>query len=129
MANKNKKISIFELVWYIICAIVVLWGLAYICIGLINHFASISSLSDFCDGFKNMFKLSIHIWGAIIVAIGAVAAVIVLLIYAKTFDRASDREQRRSARLSALKKTDEKVVSEQKPEVVSEAPAEEAKAE
>ena len=129
MANKNKKLSTFELVWYILCALVVLWGLTYICIGVINHFASISALNEFCRGFKNMFKLSIHVWGALIIAIAAVAAVIVLLVYAKTFDRASDREQRRSARLSALKKADEKVVDEQQPEVVNETPAEEAKAE
>ena len=123
MAKKKLKISTFELVWYIICALLVLWGLTYICIGAINHFASLSALDEFCDGFKRMFKLSIHIWGALIVAIGAVAAVIVLLIFAKTFDRAVDREQRRSARLAALKKED-KVVDNQQPEVVSEAKAE-----
>ena len=67
MANKNKKLSTFELVWYILCALVVLWGLTYICIGVINHFASISALNEFCRGFKNMFKLSIHIWGSIII--------------------------------------------------------------
>ena len=124
MAKKNRKISTFELVWYILCALVVVWGLAYICVGLINHFASISSLKDFCNGFKKMFKLSIHVWGALIIAIAGVAATVVLLVFAKTFDRASDREQRRSARLSALKKTDEKVVDEQKAEVVSEQKAE-----
>lgn len=128
MAKNNKKISAFELVWYTLCGLVALWGLTYIVIGAINHFANISSLGEFCEGFQNMFKLSIHIWGSIIIAIAAVAATIVLLVYAKTFDRASDREQRRSARLSALKKADDKVVSEQQPEVVSEAPVE-AKAE
>ena len=123
MAKKKLKISTFELVWYIICGLLVLWGLTYICIGAINHFASLSALDEFCHGFKRMFKLSIHIWGALIIAIGAVAAVIVLLIFAKTFDRAVDREQRRSARLAALKKED-KVVDNQQPEVVSEAKAE-----
>jgi uncharacterized membrane-anchored protein YhcB (DUF1043 family) len=54
----------------------------------------------------------------IIIAIGVVAGVTVMIIYAKQFDRAADREQRRSARLSALKK-DNKVVDEQKAEVVS----------
>lgn len=125
---KNKKISVFELVWYTLCSLTCLWGLTYIVIGVINHFTNISSLDAFCEGFQRMFKLSIHLWGSIIVAIGGVAAVVVLLIFAKTFDRASDREQRRSARLSALKKNDDKVVSEQQPEVVSEAPVE-AKAE
>ena len=41
-----------------------------------------------------------------------------MLIFAKTFDRATEREQRRSARLNALKKDDEKVVAEQPAEVV-----------
>ena len=37
-------------------------------------------------------------------AIAAVAAVVVLLVYGKKFDRVVEREQRRSARLGALKK-------------------------
>ena len=44
-------------------------------------------------------------------------SVAVMLIFAKTFDRATEREQRRSARLNALKK-EEKVVAEQPAEVV-----------
>lgn len=123
MANKKSKISIFEKIWYVLCALVVLWGLTYIVLGIISRFADIAPLDDFCKGFKRMFKLDIQFWGAIIIAIAAVAAVIVMLIFAKTFDRASDREERRSARLSALKK-EEKVVAEQQPEVISEAKAE-----
>lgn len=123
MANKKSKISIFEKIWYVLCALVVLWGLTYIVLGIISRFADITPLDDFCKGFKRMFKLDIQFWGAIIIAIAAVAAVIVMLIFAKTFDRASDREERRSARLSALKK-EEKVVAEQQPEVISEAKAE-----
>lgn len=123
MANKKSKISIFEKIWYVLCALVVLWGLTYIVLGIISKFADITPLDDFCKGFKRMFKLDIQFWGAIIIAIAAVAAVIVLLVYAKTYDRASDREERRSARLSALKK-EEKVVAEQQPEVISEAKAE-----
>lgn len=123
MANKKSKISIFEKIWYVLCALVVLWGLTYIVLGIISKFADIAPLDDFCKGFKRMFKLDIQFWGAIIIAIAAVAAVIVMLIFAKTFDRASDREERRSARLSALKK-EEKVVAEQQPEVISEAKAE-----
>ena len=123
MANKKSKISIFEKIWYVLCALVVLWGLTYIVLGIISKFADIAPLDDFCKGFKRMFKLDIQFWGAIIIAIASVAAVIVMLIFAKTFDRASDREERRSARLSALKK-EEKVVAEQQPEVISEAKAE-----
>ena len=124
MAKKNKRISVFELVWYPICCAVILWGLTYFVLGLISKYNDLSSLDSFCNGFASMFKLDIQFWGLIIIAIGAVAGVIVMLAFAKTYDRAADREQRRSARLSALNKKEEKVVSEQQVEVVSEAPVE-----
>jgi len=129
MAKRNSKVSVFEKVWYPICAVIILWGFVYIVLGLISRFAKIDSLDSFCDGFKAMFKLGIQYWGAIIMAIGAVAGVVVMLVFAKNFDRVADREERRSARLSALKKADDKVVAEQKAEVVNEAPAEQAKSE
>ena len=47
------------------------------------------------------------------------AAIIVLLIYAKKFDRATERERRRSIRLGALRKKN-KVVADQEPEIVEE---------
>ena len=125
MAKKKSNISLFEKIWYPVCALVVLWGIVYIILGLISRFADVDGLDNFCDGFKSMFKLGIQYWGAIIIGIGAVAAVVVMLFYAKTYDRAADREQRRSARLSALKKADDKVVDEQQPEVVSEQPTQE----
>ena len=124
MAKKKLPVSKFELVWYPICGAVILWGLTYFALGLISKFADVSGLDSFCKGFKSMFKLDIQFWGLIIIAIGAVAGVIVMLAFAKTYDRAADREQRRSARLSALNKKEEKVVDEQQPEVVSEAPIE-----
>ena len=123
MAEKRKaSISIFELVWYPICGAVILWGLTYFVLGLINRFSDLSGLESFCNGFKGTFKLGIQYWGLIIIAIGVVAGLIVMLIYAKTFDRAADREQRRSARLNALRQNEQQVVAEQEPEVVSEAP-------
>lgn len=124
MAKKNKlPVSIFELVWYPICALVILWGLTYVVLGLVTKYNNITALIDFDANFKKTFGLNLYFWGLIIVAIGAVAGVLVMLFYAKTFDRASEREQRRSARLNALKK-EEKVVDEQQPEVVEANPAE-----
>ena len=124
MAKKNKRVSVFELVWYPICGAVILWGLTYFVLGLVNKYNDLSSLDSFCKGFASMFKLDIQFWGLIIIAIGVVAGVIVMLAFAKTYDRAADREQRRSARLSALNKKEEKVVADQQAEVVSEAPVE-----
>jgi len=119
MAKKNKlPVSIFELVWYPICALVILWGLTYVVLGLVTKYNNISALTEFNTNFTKQFGLSLYFWGLIIVVIGVVAGVVVMLIFAKTFDRATEREQRRSARLNALKKDDEKVVAEQPAEVV-----------
>ena len=124
MAKKNKlPVSIVELVWYPICALVILWGLTYVVLGLVTKYNNINALTVFDANFKKLFGFNLYFWGLIIVVIGAVAAVVVMLFFAKTFDRASEREQRRSARLNALKK-EEKVVAEQQPEVVEAKPAE-----
>ena len=118
MANKKKlPVSIFELVWYPICALVILWGLTYVVLGLVTKYNDIRSLDEFEEGFTKLFGLGVYFWGLIIIAIGVVAGVAVMLIFAKTFDHASEKEQRRNARLNALKK-EEKVVAEQQPEVV-----------
>ena len=119
MASKKKlPVSIFELVWYPICALVILWGLTYVILGLVTKYNNISALTEFNTNFTKQFGLSLYFWGLIIVVIGVVAGVAVMLIFAKTFDRATEREQRRSDRLNALKKDDEKVVAEQPAEVV-----------
>ena len=128
MAKKKLPVSLFELIWYPICAAVIIWGLTYVVLGLINQFNDFSSLQAFANDFKANFKLDLYFWGLIIIAIAVVAAVVVMLFFAKTYDRAADREQRRSARLNALKK-EEKVVDEQQPEFTTNAPSEEAKAE
>ena len=124
MANKKKlPLSLFELVWYPVCGLVIIWGLIYVILGLVNRFNKITALKDFCGNFKRTFGLDIYFWGLIIIAIAVVAGVVCMLFFAKTFDRAADREQRRSARLSALRKED-KVVSEQQPEYTTDQPAE-----
>ena len=119
MAKKNKlPVSIFELVWYPICALVIIWGLTYVVLGLVTKYNNINALTEFDTNFTKQFGLSLYFWGLLIVVIGVVAGVAVMLIFAKTFDRATEREQRRSARLNALKKDDDKVVAEQPAEVV-----------
>ena len=119
MANKKKlPVSIVELVWYPICALVIIWGLTYVVLGLITKYNNdLTALAEFNTNFKKLFGLNLYFWGLIIIAIGVVAGVAVMLFFAKVFDRATEREQRRSARLSALKKDENKVVSEQVAEV------------
>ena len=125
MAKKKKlPLSIFEIIWYSICTLVALWGFTYIVLGIITKYNNIEALKDFNESFAHTFGLELYFWGLIIVAIAAVAVVVVLLFYAKIFDRASEREQRRSARLSALKKEEDKVVDEQPAQVVDAAQAE-----
>ena len=120
--NKKRSISVFEFVWYILCCAVILWGITYVALSLIDKYNDLSDLHNFAVKFKATFGLALYFWGLIIMAIGAVAMVVVMIIYAKTFDRAADREQRRSARLNAIKK-ETIAVAEEKPEVVAEQPA------
>ena len=124
MAKKKLPVSIFEIVWYSICALVIIWGLVYVILSLVDKYNNLSGLHTFANNFKITFGLSLYFWGLIIISIGIVAGVAVMIIYAKTFDRAADREQRRSARLSVLNKKEDKVVSEQQPEVVEDKPVE-----
>ena len=128
MAKKKLPVSLFELVWYPICVAVILWGLTYVVLGLVNQFNDFSTLNSFCVDFKNNFKLDIYFWGLIIIAIGVVAGVVVCLFFAKSFDKAADREQRRSARLNALKK-DDKVVDTQEATFTNDQVAPEGQAE
>ena len=128
MAKKKLPVSLFELIWYPICVAVILWGLTYVVLGLVNQFNDLTSLNSFCTSFKNTFKLDIYFWGLIIIAIGVLAGVVVCLFFAKTFDKAADREQRRSARLNALKK-EEKVVDTQEATFTNDQVAPEGQAE
>ena len=123
MTKKKLPLSIFEIVWYSICALVIIWGLTYVLLSLIDQYNDLAGLHKFATNFKSTFGLDLYFWGLIIIGIGVIAGVAVMIIFAKTFDKAADREQRRSARLSAIKK-EEKVVSEQKAEVVEEKPVE-----
>ena len=124
MAKKKLPLSLFEIIWYSICILVMIWGLVYVILALIDGANDLTSLHKFMADFKKTFGLSMYFWGLIICAIGVVAGVTVMIIYAKTFDKAADREQRRSARLSGIVKKEEKVVAEQEPEVVEEKPVE-----
>ena len=104
MAKKKLPLSIFEIVWYSICVLVMIWGLTYVILSLVDKYNDLSALHTFTNNFKKTFGLSLYFWGFIIIAIAAVAGVVVMVLFAKTFDKAADREQRRSARLSALNK-------------------------
>lgn len=110
MAKNVKAQKIFEIVWYAICGAVALWGLTYIVLGLVAGELGIHSsknvLLQASNEIQNTFGLGFFYWGLIILAIAAVSAVIVLLIYAKRIDRDVEKTQRRAARRTLAQQTD-----------------------
>ncbi len=105
MANKIKGKQIFEIVWYSICGGVGLWGLTYIVLGIVAQELTVHStknpLLQASNTIQKYFGLGLFHWGLIILAIAAVAAIIVLLVFAKRVDRDFEKTQRRAARRSA----------------------------
>lgn len=105
MAEKKLKISIFELVAYIVIGLFSLWGVVYIFLGMSCSFISTSSAVYLADGklrstTNNMGFLS---QGILILSIGIIVGVIILLIFAKKADRDFEKNQRRAARIAARK--------------------------
>mgnify|MGYP003295270099 CR=1 FL=1 len=113
--KKDRKISIFEIVWYSITGAVALWGLTYIVLGLVHAFypSTISNnpLNEANEEMITNFGLGFLYWGLIIMAIGVVSACVALCICAKTTDREAEKANRRAARLAAANEAS-------KPEVV-----------
>ena len=106
-ANKKKlPLHPAELVWYIVCGLVGLWGLTYIVLGLIAENLPIASEdNEFVTAnskFAEIFGLDWLGWGLIILGIAAVAAVIVLLVLSNKSDRDYEKNTRRAARLAQL---------------------------
>ena len=91
----KKKVSIFELVWYILCTLSAVTGLVFIVLGLVGDFGgkSVASLRDFSKP------------GFICFLCGAVAAALVLIICARGNDRANEAAARRAARLGKTVET------------------------
>lgn len=84
-----KKVTIFEVVWYILCGLSVVTGLTFIVLGLFGQFGGSGAVK--LRGFTTP--------GYICFIVGAICAVIVLIIFAKTNDKASEAAARRAARL------------------------------
>ena len=124
-ANKKKLIlHPAELVWYCVCALVGLWGLTYIVLGLIAENLPITSEdNDFVAAnakHVSTFGLGWLGWGLIILAIAAVAAAITLLLLSNKADRDYEKNTRRAARLAQLdaEEAKEEELAKQEGEVV-----------
>jgi len=96
--KKKLPVSIFEIVAYSILAALGLWGLTYIVLGVVVEF--ITFKDDLYIANQSLGTLGFLYQGFIILAVAVVAAVIVLLIHAKTSDRDYEKAQRRAARLA-----------------------------
>ena len=102
MAKKKLKVSIFELIWYILTGLLGAWGLTFITLGIIvRNLKPYSDLALADNSWKEAMKTNYFTSGIIILVTAVVAAVIVLCIFAKTADREVEKQQRRAARLAA----------------------------
>ncbi len=126
-AKQQKKthrpgIILFEIAWYTICIVVMVWGLTYIVLGLIADYTNIAGLITFSDTIKSSFGLSAFYWGILILAIGAIAMSIALLCVARVVDRDEEKKSRREARLAHLRELEEeeRLASEEAPVVDAE---------
>lgn len=106
--NNKKKLPLhpFEIAWYSLCALVGIWGLTYIVLGLVAENLPITSedkgLVKASGQFSKTFGLDFLSWGLIILAIAGVAAVVVLLVFSSKVDRDYEKNVRRAQRLAQL---------------------------
>ena len=99
----NLKISIFELVVYILFGLMAVWGVTYICLGFACDLISpLSSLVKTNDAIKaNTNGMGFLEQGILILSIAVVVIVIVLMVNAKKSDREFEKDQRRAARIAS----------------------------
>ena len=146
-AKRNVPLGqlVFEIIWYTLCGLVGLWGLTYIVLGIVIDYLPITTkdegLVEANNKFAETFKLDFFSWGLIILAIAAVAAVIVLLVFSGKVDRDYEKNVRRAQRMAQLdaemdaEMEEQNVIEaevapvEEKPEPVEEEPKAEAEAE
>lgn len=116
MKKTNRKLSIFEIVWYSLTGGLGIWGLVFISLGIaVRNLRSDAPLAKANADYSSVFGLGYLGWGLILFSLGVVLAVIVLLINAKKSDREVEKQQRRAARIAAATVASESQ-SETKPE-------------
>ena len=119
-AKKNRKrfpLHPFELVWYILTGLVGAWGLTYIVLGLVAQNLPVKAEDDGLVkaniDFAKTFKLDFFGWGLIILAIAAVAAVIVLLVFSSKVDRDYEKNVRRAQRMAQMEAEEARLEKEE----------------
>ena len=131
--KKNKKklpLHPFEFVWYILVGLVGIWGLTYIVLGLVASYLPISTedpgLVEANETILKTFKLDMLGWGLIILAIAAVAAVVVLILFSNKVDRDYEKNVRRAQRLAQLEAEEAKEENIEEQKIVIDAEVEKA---
>ena len=120
--KKNKKNNVGEIIAYVLAGLIALWGLTYLVLGIVaenlNVMSSENELLKASNTIKKLFGLNFIGWGMILLAVGALLAVIVLAVNAKKTDREFDREARRAARRNRLQSELASPMSAENPNVV-----------
>ena len=116
MKEQKKKLplSLGELIWYSLMGGLGLWGLTYIVLGLVAKYAPVrdadNELLKASNAIEKAFGLGFFYWGLIILAIAAVAAVLVLILFSNKVDRDYEKNARRAQRLAQLEAEEEKEI-------------------
>lgn len=105
--KETKKLPIKELIWYIIAGFIAFGGLIFLVFGLIGHFMPVAVEDNFVKQAEKNIVLNFTWWGLIIIAVAAVLAIIVLLVFAKQADRETEKTIRRQQRLASSKAIDD----------------------
>lgn len=103
--NVTKK----EFAWYVVSGILVFIGVVLIIFDIIGDNIRVSTADNWILTAQNAviewskINMDWRAWGIIFFLAGALVAVITLSVFAKGADRIVEKEQRRQARLAAIK--------------------------
>ena len=103
--NVTKK----EFAWYVVSGILVFIGVDLIIFDIIGDNIRVSAADNWILTAQNAviewskINMDWRAWGIIFFLAGALVAVITLSVFAKGADRIVEKEQRRQARLAAIK--------------------------
>lgn len=100
--TKKMKISVGELIGYIISGIIALGGLTLAVLGIIARNLSDvnNALRQADDKLIETIKFGFQPLGAMVLILGAVLAVIILVVVGKRVDVEDERQARRAQRFS-----------------------------
>jgi len=136
--DTKRVISTKELVFYIIAGFIAFIGLVSIVFGMIGHFMNVPLEENFIKQAEKQIVLNFTWWGLILFAVGALVAIINLLVFANIADRDIEKTVRRQQRLETSTVATEMEIKPAVEEVdisamvkapVEEKPAEDKKAE